>query len=61
MGRPAMNVKATVVRLPQGMDDRIDAVLQDGEKRADLIRAAVERELKRRERVMARSPAPKRP
>ncbi len=50
MGRPAMNVKATVVRLPQGINERIDAVLDDGEKRADLIRAAVERELKRRER-----------
>lgn len=50
MGRPAMNVKATVVRLPHGMDRRIDAVLEDGEKRADLIREAVEREIKRRER-----------
>jgi metal-responsive CopG/Arc/MetJ family transcriptional regulator len=46
-----MNVKATVVRLPQGINERIDAVLDDGEKRADLIRAAVERELKRRERA----------
>lgn len=51
MGRPAMNVKAVVVRLPQGINERIDAVLDDGEKRADLIRQAVERELKRRERA----------
>lgn len=50
MGRPSMNVKATVVRLPNGMDDRIDAVLEPKEKRADLIREAVEREIKRRER-----------
>lgn len=50
MGRPAMNLKATVVRLPQGMDEEIDAVLEPGEKRADLIRQAVEREIKRRER-----------
>jgi predicted DNA-binding protein len=50
MGRPRMNVKATVVRLPHGMDTRIDAVLEVGEKRADLIRMAVEKELKRRER-----------
>ncbi len=50
MGRPAMNLKATVVRLPQGADDRIDAVLEDKEKRSDLIREAVEREIKRRER-----------
>jgi hypothetical protein len=35
------------------MDTRIDAVLRDGEKRADLIRMAVERELKRRERKAA--------
>lgn len=51
MGRPSMDLKATVVRLPQGIDKRIDAVLADGEKRADLIRDAVERELKRRERA----------
>lgn len=50
MGRPSMNLKPTVVRLPSGMDDRIDAVLEPKEKRADLIRAAIERELKRRER-----------
>ena len=50
MGRPAMNLKATVVRLTHGMDARMDAVLREGEKRADLIRLAVEKELKRRER-----------
>ena len=53
MGRPSMNVKVTVVRLPQGVNERIDAVLEEGEKRADLIRAAVERELRRRERKAA--------
>lgn len=50
MGRPPMNVKPTVVRLPNGMDDRIDAVLEPKEKRADLIRKAVEKEVRRRER-----------
>jgi metal-responsive CopG/Arc/MetJ family transcriptional regulator len=50
MGRPSMNLKPTVVRLPTGIDARIDAVLKAKEKRADLIREAVERELKRRER-----------
>lgn len=30
--------------------ERIDAVLREGEKRSDLVREAVERELKRRER-----------
>lgn len=53
MGRPSMNLRATVVRLPQGIEARIDAVLADGEKRSDLIRGAVERELKRRERMSA--------
>lgn len=53
MGRPSMNVRATVVRLPHGVDTRIDAVLEPGEKRADLIRMAVEKELKRRERKAA--------
>lgn len=37
-------------RLPAGMLARMDAVLEDGEKRSDLLREAVERELKRRER-----------
>lgn len=50
MGRPPMNIKPMLVRLPNGMDDRIDAVLEPKEKRADLIREAVEREIKRRER-----------
>jgi predicted DNA-binding protein len=49
MGRPPMNVKATVVRLGDGVPERIDAVLKPKEKRADLIREAIERELKRRE------------
>jgi metal-responsive CopG/Arc/MetJ family transcriptional regulator len=50
MGRPSMNLKPTVVRLPSGMDARIDALLKPKEKRADLIRQAIEHELKRRER-----------
>ena len=45
-----MNVKPMLVRLPDGMDKRIDAVLEPKEKRADLIREAVAKELKRRER-----------
>lgn len=49
MGRPPLNVKATVVRLGEGVPERIDAVLKPKEKRADLIREAIERELKRRE------------
>jgi len=36
--------------LAEGVLARIDAVLDDGEPRLDLIREAIERELKRRER-----------
>lgn len=53
MGRPQINHEQTPARFPAGTLDRIDAVLADGEKRSDLIREAVERELKRRERKAA--------
>ena len=36
-------------RLPAGTLDRIEAVLREREKRADFIRVAIERELKRGE------------
>lgn len=39
--------------LPQDMKDRIDAALEPGEKRTAFIRAAIDRELKRRERKKA--------
>jgi hypothetical protein len=48
MGRPPIG-KFTAVRLSAEMLARIDAVTEPG-KRADFIRQAVERELKRRER-----------
>jgi hypothetical protein len=48
-GRPDMNVKPTVIRLPAGMPERIDAIAGPN-KRAEFIREAVEKELKRRER-----------
>jgi metal-responsive CopG/Arc/MetJ family transcriptional regulator len=50
MGRKQINHEQTPARLPGGTLDRIDAVLDDGENRAEFIRAAIERELKRRER-----------
>lgn len=53
MGRPQINHEQTPARFPQGTLARIDASLADGEKRSDLIREAVERELKRRERKAA--------
>jgi hypothetical protein len=50
MGRKRINDEQTPARFPAGTLERIDAVLDDGEKRSDLIREAVERELNRRER-----------
>ncbi|PTM92853.1 hypothetical protein C7449_107267 [Mycoplana dimorpha] len=49
MGRPPLNVKATVVRLPASVPDRIDALVGK-QKRAKFIRDAVLRELELRER-----------
>lgn len=54
MGRKKINDEQTPARFPAGTLDRIDEVLADGEKRADLIRQAVERELKRREHAASR-------
>lgn len=51
MGRHRINEEQIPARLPAGTLDRMDEVLQEGEKRADLIREAIERELKRRERA----------
>lgn len=50
VGRKQINFEQTPARFPAGTLARIDAALDDGEKRSDLIREAVERELKRRER-----------
>lgn len=50
MGRKQINHEQMPARFPEGTLARMDAVLDEGEKRSDLIREAVERELKRRER-----------
>jgi len=50
MGRKQINHEQIPARLPAGTLERMDAVLEEGENRSDLIREAVERELKRRER-----------
>lgn len=49
MGRPPMQVKATVVRLSEEVRERIWALVGDNGM-AQFIREAIERELKRRER-----------
>jgi len=55
MGRPPLNVKAILVRLPEGMDKRIDALVGKN-KRAEFIRDAVSRELQRLERAASKQP-----
>lgn len=50
MGRKQINHEQTVARLPEGTLARIDATLSEGEKQADFVREAIERELKRREK-----------
>lgn len=53
VGRKRINDEQMPARFPAGTLARIDAVLRSGEKRADVIRIGVERELKRRERAQA--------
>ena len=48
MGRPPLNVKPILVRLPEYFPARIDTLVGK-QKRAAFIREAVEAELKRRE------------
>lgn len=55
MGRRQINHEQTPARFPEGTLERIDAVLDEGEKRSDLIREAVDREIKKREKAKARS------
>lgn len=50
MSRPQINHESMPARLPEGTLARMDAVLSPKEKRSDLVREAIERELKRRER-----------
>lgn len=50
MGRKRINLEQMPARLRAGTLRRIDAVLKEKEKRSDLLRDAIERELRRRER-----------
>lgn len=58
MGRPPLNVKATLVRLTRTTIAKIDA-LAGPNKRSQFIRDAIERELKRLE--SEKKPPTKRP
>ena len=51
MGRKKKWEENVNLTLPAGAKARMDAALEDGEDRLDLIREAIERELKRREKA----------
>lgn len=50
MGRKKLWSENVNLTLPEGAKARMDAVLDEGEDRLDLIRAAIDKEVKRRER-----------
>jgi metal-responsive CopG/Arc/MetJ family transcriptional regulator len=56
VGRKRINQEQMPARFPAGTLARIDAVLdpETNEKRSDMVREAVERELKRREGIKKR-------
>lgn len=43
--------------LPEGVTERLDALAEDGETRLDVIRAGIDQEIKRRERLTAKRKA----
>ena len=55
MGRKRINEEQMPGRFPKGTFARIDAVLIEGENRSDLVREALEHELRRRERAKPRT------
>lgn len=50
MGRPKLWTQTLLLKMPEGMRERIDAVLGEAEDRTAFIRDAIEREIKRRSR-----------
>lgn len=56
MGRKKLWNARLTLPLTEATVERMDAALKDGEARLDLIREAVERELKRREKAKDRQP-----
>lgn len=52
MGRPPLKVKVTTIRLPEGVDERIDALVGP-HRRAQFIREAVMKELRLKEKTAA--------
>ena len=54
VGRRKLWTENVNLTLPEGAKARMDSLLEEGEDRLDLIRSAIERELKRRERDKAK-------
>lgn len=52
MGRPPLGVKTTVIRLPEGLAERIDDLIGPN-RRAKFIREIVEREVEKLESARA--------
>jgi hypothetical protein len=59
MGRKKLWAENVNLTLPEGAKARMDAALEEGEDRLDLIREAIETELKRRERIKKRHLSPR--
>lgn len=57
MGRTKLWTERLTLPLTKEIVDRMDAALDAKEARLDLIREAIERELKRREKDKAKKPA----
>ena len=55
MGRKKLWAENVNLTLPEGAKARMDALLEEGEDRLDLIRAAIEKECKRREKAKRES------
>lgn len=54
MARQKINHENMPARFPEGTFVRMDNVLAEGETRTDLVRGAIETELKKRERAAKR-------
>lgn len=56
MGRKKLWAENINLTLPEGAKAKMDSLLNPGEDRLDLIREAIEREIKRRERKPITAP-----
>jgi hypothetical protein len=57
LGRRRVNFQSMSARFPEGTFERMDALLKPREKRADMLREAVAREIARRKAQRKRKPS----